>query len=300
METFGDKKKGKKGNFSYVCDLCDFECCKKYSWDRHLLTPKHCQVTLGDALVTEKGQKGQKEVNYVCENCDKQYKSRNGLWKHKGIGNCHKNNCIKNDKNEIISMLVKQNTDLIKEQTDIKHLILEIVKNGTNNNTINTTNSHNKSFNLNFFLNETCKNAMNITDFVESITLHLSDLISIGDIGYVEGVSKIIVKNLNNLDETERPIHCTDNKRETFYIKDQNQWEKDDENKKKIKTIITNVINKNIKLLPKFREKYPDYGNSSSIISDTYNKVVVETMMCDKSKDDKIIRNISNATTIHK
>jgi len=175
-----------------------------------------------------------------------------------------------------------------------------VLENGTVNNSHNTTNSHNKAFNLQFFLNETCKNAMNINDFVDSIKLQLSDLIEVGELGYVEGISKIIVNNLNNLDETERPIHCTDKKRETFYVKDENQWEKEDMNKSKIKLAVKKVANKNIRLLPQFREKYPDYGNSYSKTSDIYNKMVIEAMSCDIEKDEKIIKNISKATTIQK
>jgi hypothetical protein len=138
---------------------------------------------------------------------------------------------------------------------------------------------------------------MNITDFVDSIKLQLNDLMDVGELGYVEGISKIIVKNLNNLDETIRPIHCTDKKRETMYIKDENTWEKD-EKKEKIKKAVKNVANKNIKLLPQFREKYPDYSNASNKISDTYEKMVVEVMTTDENKDEKIIRNISKVTTI--
>ena len=190
---------------------------------------------------------------------------------------------------ELMLMLINQNKEL-----------LEIVKNGTNNHSHNTTNSHNKAFNLNFFLNETCKNAMNITDFVDSIKLQLSDLMNVGELGYVEGISNIIVKNLNNLDETERPIHCTDKKRETFYVKDQGQWEKEDEDKKKIKKIIKTIEDKNIRLLPQFREKYPDYNNSYSKTSDKYDKIVIEAMSSDKDKEEKIIKNISSVTTINK
>lgn len=131
------------------------------------------------------------------------------------------------------SEILKENSELRKEQADIKEIILEIVKNGTTNtnHSHNTTNSHNKSFNLNFFLNETCKHAMNITEFVDSIKLQLSDFINVGEVGFIEGISNMIVKNLNSLDETVRPIHCTDQKRETFYVKDENKWER----KKKIK-----------------------------------------------------------------
>jgi len=178
--------------------------------------------------------------------------------------------------------------------------MVKLTENGivTNNNTITQTNSHNKAFNLNFFLNETCKNAMNITDFVDSIKLQLSDLVDVGELGYVEGISKIIVKNLNNLNETERPIHCTDKKRETMYIKDEGEWNKEDEKKSKLKKAIIKIADKNIKLLPAFREKYPEYRNSSSKVSDRYDKMVIEVMTTDDGKNEKIIKNISKATTI--
>jgi hypothetical protein len=237
---------------------------------------------------------------YICENCDKEYNNRTGLWKHKKKCNQHQ----QKDTNEptdkqLIMMLIKENSDLRKEQTDIKELILEIVKNGTMNNSHNThTNSHNKAFNLNFFLNETCKNAMNITDFVDSIKLQLTDLMDVGELGYVEGISKIIVKNLNNLDETIRPIHCTDKKRETMYVKDQGEWEKEDEKKTKLTKVVKTIANKNIRLLPQFREKYPEYNKSSSKISDTYDKIVIESMTTDEDKNEKIITNISKATAI--
>jgi hypothetical protein len=304
METLGDNlgdifgaKTSKNNQREYLCNFCHYKCCKKYNWDRHIMTSKHIEVT----------QKEQKEQNikvYCCENCNKEYTSRNGLWKHKKICNCKQhdinisqkqitkhdiNNDINIDK-ELMLMIIKQNKEL-----------LEIVKNGTTNINANNnnTNSHNKAFNLNFFLNETCKNAMNITDFVDSIKLQLSDLMDIGELGYVEGISKIIVKNLNTLDETIRPIHCTDKKRETMYIKDEGQWEKEDDNKTKLKKVVKKVANKNIKLLPQFREKYPDYNNSSKKLSDTYDKIVVEAMTSDEDKNTKIIKNISKITTIN-
>jgi len=139
---------------------------------------------------------------------------------------------------------------------------------------------------------------MNITDFVDSIKLQLSDLIDVGEHGYVEGISKIIVKNLNNLDETERPIHCTDKKRETMYVKDQGQWEKEDDKNSKITKAVKKVADKNIGLLPQFREKYPEYSNSSSRISDKYDKMVIEVMETDPEKCEKIVKNISKVTTI--
>jgi len=243
----------------------------------------------------------------ICEICNKNFKTNSGFWKHKNKGCINK--CLESKQDtkdsvtdkDLIIMLLKQNSELIKEQSDIKNIILEIVKNGTHNTTNNTnthTNSHNKAFNLNFFLNETCKNAMNITDFVDSIKLQLSDLMEVGELGYVEGISKIIVKNLNNLDETIRPVHCTDKKRETMYVKDQGEWSKEDDNKTKLKRAINKVADKNIMLLPRFREKYPEYRNSASKISDVHDKLVIEVMETADDKKEKIIRNIYKATTI--
>ena len=174
----------------------------------------------------------------------------------------------------------------------------------SNKEQITHTNSHNKAFNLNFFLNETCKNAMNITEFVDSINLQLCDLEKVGEIGYVEGISNIIIKNLNALDETKRPLHCTDKKRETIYIKNEGQWEKEDDNKSKLKKLITKVSNKNIKLISQFREKYPECKKSESSISDKYNKMIIEAMGGpgdnNLEKEEKIIRNIAKEVTINK
>jgi hypothetical protein len=179
---------------------------------------------------------------------------------------------------------------------------MEIYKHGTSNTNIQNINSHNKTFNLNVFLNETCKDAMNITDFVDSIKLQLEDLIKVGEIGYVEGISNIITKNLNALDVTQRPIHCTDKKREVLYIKDEDKWEKEDNEKKKIRKVIKKIASKNQRLIPQYKEVHPDYGKYSSKTSDQYNKIIVESMGGsgdnDDEKEDKIIKNITKVTTI--
>jgi hypothetical protein len=201
--------------------------------------------------------------------------------------------------------------ELIKDNKELKQIILEqnntinnLVKNGTNNLSNSLNNSNNKTFNLQLFLNETCKDAMNIMDFVDSIKLQLSDLEKVGEVGYTQGISNIITTNLKALDVTQRPVHCTDKKRETIYIKDEDKWEKEDDNKTKLRKVIQKVANKNIRLLPQFREKNPDYNNSSSRLSDKYDKMVIEVMGgCDNNyveKEDKIIQNISKCTTIEK
>jgi hypothetical protein len=194
---------------------------------------------------------------------------------------------------------------LIKENQEFKNLILEIVKKDTTtNNNITTTNSHNKTFNLQFFLNETCKDAMNIMDFVDSLKIQLSDLENVGKIGFVEGISNIIVKNLNSLDETKRPIHCTDSKREVMYVKDEDKWEKDNEEKKKLRKVIKHVAHKNSKMLKDFKAKHPDCEKSDSKFSDQYNKLIIEAMGGkgdnDLEKEDKIIKNIAKEVTIDK
>ena len=181
---------------------------------------------------------------------------------------------------------------------------MEVLKNGITNHSHNTTtNSHNKAFNLNFFLNETCKDAMNIMDFVDSIKLQLSDLERVGELGYVEGISNIIVQNLKELDVNKRPVHCTDKKRETMYIKDENKWEKDEE-KLKLHKVVRKVTYKNQNLIPDYKKEHPDYNKSSSKISDKFNKIVVESMGGsgdnDFEKEEKIIKNISKQVFIDK
>jgi hypothetical protein len=193
---------------------------------------------------------------------------------------------------------------LIKENSELKNLMMEVIKTGTHNTTNNNMNSHNKTFNLNVFLNETCKDAMNINDFIESIQLQVSDLINVGEVGFVEGISNIIVKNLDKLDITQRPVHCTDKKREVVYIKDDNKWEKDDEQKKKLRKVIKKVAFKNEKMLFKYKERYPDCIEAKSRYSDQYNKIIIEAMGGrgdnDLEKEDKIIRNITKHVTIDK
>jgi hypothetical protein len=246
--------------------------------------------------LSQKSQKSQNKI-YVCCNCNKEYKDNSGLWRHNKKCKIKKENTTILDKDEpsdkdLIMLLLKQNSEL-----------LEVIKNGTHNTTNNHNNSHNKSFNLQFFLNETCKDAMNIMDFVESIQLQLSDLEKVGELGYVEGISNIIVKNLKEMDVTQRPVHCTDKKRETIYIKDENKWEKDDE-KNKIRKMIKRVASKNQRLLLKFKELHPDCIKYHSKYSDQYNKLIVESMggsgNNDLEKEDKIIRNIAKNVVVDK
>jgi hypothetical protein len=312
---------------NYYCEICKTKTNNKKDYDKHILTSKHKKLTVVNTSLTHFSPKEENPKFFACQNCNKIYKSRVGLWKHKN--KCDEtsavtcklidtgklvdtnetdaeiNNKAYNDisDKELIVMLIKQNAELVKETTDFKNMMMKVLENGTHNNSHNTTNSHNKAFNLQFFLNETCKDAMNIMDFVESIQLQLSDLEKVGELGYVEGISNIIVKNLNELDVTQRPVHCTDKKRETIYIKDENKWEKDDE-KNKIRKMIKRVASKNQRLLLKFKEMHPDCIKYHSKYSDQYNKLIVESMggsgNNDLEKEDKIIRNIAKNVTIEK
>ena len=294
-----------KSSEKYCCQTCDYYTSRKSQLVRHNLTTKHINLTNS----TDFNKKVPKSsATFVC-NCGKKYKDRTGLWKHKNKCNLTEDNINvlekeHNNSNEIqeLKEIMKY---LMKENSEMKNIILEVVKNGTHNNNSHntTTNSHNKAFNLQFFLNETCKDAMNIMDFVESIKLQVSDLESVGELGYIEGISNIIVKNLNALDVTQRPVHCTDKKRETIYIKDDNKWEKDEEQKKMHK-MIKKVADKNVRLLPKFTEKYPDYKNYHSKNSDKYSKIIVESMGGsgdnDYEKEEKIIKNIAKNILVEK
>jgi hypothetical protein len=291
-----------KENPRYCCDYCGIITNNKKDYTKHLLTAKHTKLTNVNKQLTDISHFSQDCVinncnTFICDICEKTYKSRVGLWKHKKQCFCKEDKesltPFSSDK-ELIMMLIKQNAEL-----------MEIVKNGTNNTTNNTnTNCMNKTFNLQFFLNETCKDAMNIMDFVDSIKLQLSDLERYGEVGYVENISNIITTNLKALDVSQRPVHCTDRKRETIYIKDENKWEKADDNNSKLRTAIRRVANKNIKLLPQYREKYPGCQYADSKYSDKYNKTVVEAMggagNNDVEKEDKIIHNISKNVVIEK
>jgi hypothetical protein len=319
MEIFGNDlgaKKGKKGQLEFYCEKCDFKCSKKYSWDRHITTSKHTKDIFVDDFGAKKGKKGQ--IEYLCDNCEKCFQTNAGLWKHKTKGKCVKIDSIIEEKNEVIDLykntinnkdeliitLLKQNAELIKGQQD---MMVKLSENGINNNnnySNNNNHSHNKTFNLQFFLNETCKDAMNIMDFVESIKVQLCDLEKVGQIGYVEGISNIIVKNLNSLDETKRPVHCTDVKREVLYVKDEDKWEKENKDKQKLRNVIKEVAYKNSKMLKEYKTKHPDCDKSDSKFSDQYNKLIIEAMGGkgdnDLEKVDKIIKNIAKEVTIEK
>lgn len=304
LATFSQLKNCKFFN----CQYCDYKCCKSSEWTRHISTAKHKKKLNGTILATKKP-----ENSLFCEICNKEYKDRTGLWRHK-------KKCVEKqqDDKKIAPEIKPINSDtsdkeiiklLIQENTEFKNLILELVKkdnmNITNNANNNTNNSHNKTFNLQFFLNEECKDALNISEFVSSIKVELEDLEATGRLGYVEGVSRIMNKNLKELDVNKRPIHCSDIKREVLYIKNDDQWMKEDDNKPILKKAIKQVAFENIKLINEWRNKYPGCMASDSRKNDLYLKIVgnamsgltTEEQLCNL---DKIISRVAKEAVINR
>lgn len=285
----------------FYCQCCDFKCSKKSNYDAHLFTLKHKK---NDKIMTNDDKNAQKTAEkFVCD-CGKEYKHRQGLWSHKK--KCE-NAGEEQPSNIIIVELLKQNKefkDLIIEQNkQIMELAKE--KNTVINNTTNNSNTNNNQFNLQFFLNEQCKDALNLVDFVEQIKLQLSDLDMIGRVGYVEGMSKIFMRNLHALDVFKRPIHCSDLKRETLYIKDKNSWEKENGENIKIKRAIKGIENKNIKQIPFWVKENPASEDFETKKHMEYQNILLEamggsTLEDDNKKCDKIIRNIAKEVVIDK
>jgi len=306
-------KKSEKSELSdilFYCELCDYKCFRKYDFNKHTMTTKHKKQQQS----TEKSEKSEKSENkFACVNCKKEFKDRTGHWRHKkkcviqkykNTGGENVYELLNNITPDIILNVIQQNQefkDLLLEQNKI---IIEMSKNNNTTNNTNINNSHNKTFNLQFFLNETCKDAMNIMDFVDSIKIQLTDIESIGQLGFVNGMSKLIIKNLKALDENMRPVHCSDPKRESLYVKDANVWEKEDPENKKIKKAIKYISHKNICAIPEWKAKYPDCIYSDSKKSDQYNHIIIEAMGGpgdnDAEKADKIVKKIAKEVTIDK
>ena len=305
METLGNKKTPKNPK-KYNCDTCMFSSCNLKDFKKHISTIKHKKHEM--ETFGNKKTPILPENNYFCD-CGIRFVSRAGLWKHHKTCGVFLNKKTPDDNEEfdkdMLIDIIKQNHDF---QKDMQKQMFDFMKNnvGYNNsiNTINNLNSNNKTFNLQFFLNETCKDAMNIMDFVESVKLQVSDLENVGKVGYIEGISNIIIKNLQALDIEKRPVHCADQKREVIYIKDEDIWEKEDATNKKLRKAIRMIAHKNICMLKDFREKYPDCEEYNSKKNSQYNKIVYESMGGkgddDYDKDTKIIKKIAKNVIIDK
>lgn len=321
MVTVGDnlgEKKSKNEKKIYYCKKCDYNCTVKYNWLRHLLTRKHIQVTSSDNEVT---QNDENELHqYCCKNCGKKYVSRNGIWKHnkkcfkqeqyylddKNIYTTSKsdNIIISQDillefikqNNELKEMLAINTTNLIEQNNKL----IDMAKEGKtiNNNTQN-------NFNLNVFLNETCKDAMNISDFIDSIKVELEDLEITGQIGYAAGLSRIFINNLNDLHVHKRPIHCSNLRNEVLYIKNDGEWIKEDDKRTHITNALKHIGHKHMQQIYNWQKKYPDFSVPSSKHNDKYNKLICNVMsgstIEEQSKNiNKIIKNVIKHAVIDK
>ena len=305
----------------YFCNNCNYKTSDKKDYNKHLLTTKHKNNMFIDISLTNLEKKSEKSENknnmFFCK-CGKKYKSRQGFYLHKKkcmfIDN-EENNCIikssdisnnqlpisndvimklLNDNQELKNIIVQQQNQLLKQQEQFSELIPKVGNNNTN--TIN----NNQKFNINVFLNEQCKNAINMSDFIKSLQIQLDDLMFTKDNGLIEGVSTVFVNALKQLDMYKRPIHCTDPKRETLYIKENNEWERDD-NKEKLKTAINDVANKQRKTVSGWAEKNPEWVDSEEGVGE-YIKLVQCTMTDVKNtpNENKIIKNIVKETVISK
>ena len=311
METFGNKIQQNSATKKY-CDKCDVLCSTIYNYKTHLLSRRHVMETHVETFgntIQQNSATPSFSLKYECNFCKKLYKTRSGLWKHKNIclekKDSSKNNittvssCTPHDeidKNSIILKLLDQNANL-------QNQILELSKEKSTVITHNTI--HNNQFNLNVFLNEHCKDALNLMDFINSLELQTSDLETTGKIGYAEGISKIFINGLKELELHKRPIHCSDLKREVFYVKDCNIWEKDNKEKEKIKKAIKIITNKNINQISQWQKENPEYYKVDNKKNDEYMQIVYSAM-CGETMDEanknyeKIIKNVAKEVIINK
>jgi len=314
MDTLDQFNEHSLSTFFY-CEKCDYNTCKKYNYDRHLLTDRHKRIHNGYKMIEQIEQIEQTEHTahteqtnkYSCL-CGNAYKFSQGLSKHK-------KKCIflqtkQEITPELILKVIEQNkelTNIILQQNTTINKLCDNSNNTniTNNNNTQINNSNNKTFNLNLYLNETCKNAMNIDEFIDNIKLSLEDLEYTGRKGYIEGISNIILKNLNLVSEYYRPIHCSDNKREVLYIKRNNIWNKEEDDKPILTNAIKVIANQNIKQITKWKEKNPDCINAESKKNNLYLKIVSNSM-CGIDKEEttkninKIVSNLAKEVTINK
>ena len=294
------------------CEYCNYKCNKKSDMTKHLSTQKHKCNKNGNTCNIKLAKN-----EYRCAICNKIYKSRVGLWRHNKSCNQNENIIINQNNNEMINQNTNSDDpnmktlilDIIKNNTDALKEIMDVCKNINNQpNTINNTNntdntmvnSNNKTFNLQVFLNEQCKDAMNLSDFMESIQLNLTDLENMEKLGYTECMFKNIFGHMDFIDIFSRPLHCSDLKRGIIYIKENGIWEKEDAEHSKLINAIRIVEKKNFKLLKEWSKKYPSFSDSKSPYNDKYVKIFGETMSGDKDNLNKVIRKLAKSCVIDK
>jgi hypothetical protein len=301
-----------KSSTFLMCESCHYNTSRQSQYDRHLMTLKHKMIVNGSS----KSSKSSKGL-WKCD-CGKEYKYDSGFYRHKKTCNHNKQlvnedyveKCeetrdeLKELKNLVVEVM-KSNNELLKQNIELQEQVINVCKNMKQPSITNThTNSHNKTFNLQFFLNEQCKDAMNISDFINSVTLNIKDLERVGSLGYVEGISTIIINELRNIDIYKRPMHCSDSKRETLYIKDENKWEKEDGENKKIKNVIKSVEHKNLKMINEWTKEHPLYKASDDKDNDKYLNIILEATGGGgggyEDKGNKIIKKIAKEIAIDK
>ena len=304
-DKFGDKQ-SRKIKKKFRCNICDYTCCYESEFNRHLLTPKHKKMTNGDSKIKENQDINEK--NFICD-CGKKYKYRQGLHRHQQ--QCKYINKEEENKEEE----KKEEEKKEENNTDYKELFMEAMMTmreqaktinelqennskmipliGNNNN--NTTNNQ---FNLQFYLNETCKDALNLTDFINSLQVQLKDLEYTADNGHIKGITNIFHTALSNIEETKRPMHCTDLKREVLYIKDNDEWHKD-ENKEEIKVAVNKVVNKNIGNQGKWLDAHPNLEKEEEM--EKYIKMQDHSLGTgEEAEKNKIVKNILKEVIIKK
>lgn len=285
----------------FCCEKCDFNCSRVSDWNRHILTAKHKKRTTG---VKKDNIKLSLINSYFACDCGKEYKHRQGLWKHRQ--SCS----IKNTTNmQPICQLTEKNImEIISQNQEFKQLLIEqnnkiMELAAKSNTTINNTT--NNTFNLQMFLNVECKDALNIMDFVNSLELKIKDLENMAKLGYSDGISNIFINGLQDLDIKKRPIHCNDLKRETIYIKDQDTWEKENNERNKLKLAIKTIASKNIMQIPIWQKENPDCFDSCSKKNDQYLRIVSNAMSGSTVEEtqknyDKIISKVAREVVIQK
>ena len=307
MTTFDNDSLVKISNV-FECKICNYTTSRKYNLELHNNSNKHKNNFL-TTIASKNIAKSSKQ--YECPHCDKSFNDRAGLWRHKKKCNIENNNDLcdtdeMSDK-ELIQFLLKENSEFKHFMLEQNKQMLELAKNSGhhNNNTTSNVVNNNQQFNLNFYLNETCKNAMNIMDFVSQLNVSIKDLEDTGRLGYAEGISKIFINGLKQMSVSDRPIHCSDLKRETLYIKDNNEWNKETENKVILTNAIKHVAHKNIKQISEWTKIHPDCKDSKSKENDRYLQIVSESMSGTNEEEtnknySKIIKNIVKETVIDK
>jgi len=305
----------------FECIYCDFRTNKKSNYKEHLLTRKHVLETNGNFFQQFPAKQAiTAKHGHNCINCNATYKNKSGLWKHRKkcpntednldstyCSNTNTNTNTNSVNNNFITIDKDFFMSMIKDNTEIKSMLFKVIENGINNINTNNINSHNnnnnKTFNLQIFLNETCKNAMNISDFVNSIQPTLEDLENVGRVGYAEGISNIILNKLSKMEVSERPFHCSDLKREIMYIKNEDVWSKESNEKPILIKAIKEVAHKNIQNINIWKEKYPGCSEADSRKNDTFLHIISNSM-CGTTKEEtnknlnKIVSNLSKKVTI--